>query len=83
MDVLGSEGGGVSRIRDTVGEQCIGISLWDFPIRSLGPPQAPDWPFLRPVEHALRRGFFTPVGRCSCTSAQEEWRLPPPEQKFS
>lgn len=41
MDVLGSEGGGVSRIRDTVGEQCIGISLWDFPIRSLGPPQAP------------------------------------------
>lgn len=30
MDVLGSEGGGVSRIRDTVGEQCFGISFWLF-----------------------------------------------------
>ena len=38
MDVLGSEGGGVSRIRDTVGEQCFGISFWDFRNARWGTP---------------------------------------------
>ena len=34
----------LSEISDNMGEQCIGISFSDFPIRSLGFPQAPDWP---------------------------------------
>ena len=39
----------------------------------VGYPQAPDWPLLRPVEHACGVAFSPPYGRCSCTSAQEGW----------
>lgn len=37
--------------------------LLDIPKRWLGSPQAPDRARKRPVEHAFRRGFPTPVGR--------------------
>ena len=35
--------------------------LLDIPKRSLGPPKAPDWPLLCPVEHACGVAFSLPL----------------------
>ena len=37
--------------------------LLDILTRLLGPPQTPDWPFSRPVEHVGGVAFPAPVGR--------------------
>lgn len=61
MDVLGSEGGGVSRIRDTVGEQCFGISFWLFRNARWGHPKPRPACFHWSGEHACGVAFSLPL----------------------
>lgn len=56
---------------DGIGEQCIGISFSDFPIRPLGSPQAPDWPLCVQSNTPDGVAFPLPAVAHSCTSAQE------------
>lgn len=61
MDVLGSEGGGVSRIRDTVGEQCFGISFWLFRNARWGHPKPRPACFHWSGEHACGVAICSPT----------------------